>query len=222
VIHPESVIWDFNGTLLNDVALSTQAVSELSLRRGLPGLDIRRHRQNFGFPIWAYYERLGFDLTKEVHAELSEEFHDAYLAGVEACALNEGVLELLQFFGQTGASQFVLSAAEQTLLDAWVGHHGIETFFHGTYGLADNLGSSKTDRGTELLQARGIDPARTLFIGDTDHDVEVALALGCHPVIVLEGHQGRASFEGLECLLYEDFHALLHTLKQSQSYSAPQ
>lgn len=222
MIQPESVIWDFNGTLLNDVALSTQAISRLLLKRGLPGVDIRRHRQNFGFPISAYYERLGFDLTKEIHADLSEEFHQAYLAGVEACVLNDGVLELLRFFRNNGITQFVLSAAEQTMLDAWVQHHGIETFFESVYGLSDKLGSSKGDRGIELLHAYDINPARTLFIGDTDHDVDVAATLGCHPIVVLQGHQHRASFKDLVCDIHEEFGSLLGALRQSRPRPTPQ
>ena len=57
-------------------------------------------------------------------------------------------------------------------------------------------------------------PGETLFIGDTDHDIEVARALGCIPVAVLQGHHTRDRFGGLDCEVYDTFANLLTALRK--------
>lgn len=212
MICPSTVVWDFNGTLLDDVELTASSISVLLRRRNLPGLDVASHRHAFGFPVSGYYERLGFDLSREAQAALSDEFHEAYLAGVAACSLNDGVLELLRHFQRSGIDQFVLSAAEQSLVESWVHTHEIDAYFSGVYGLEDRLAKSKIDRGIDLLTVHCLTPARTLLIGDTDHDAEVAIALGTYPVVVLQGHQDETWFEGSPYEVFGDFRRLMSAL----------
>jgi phosphoglycolate phosphatase len=212
--YPITVIWDFNGTLLNDAALTAASISKLLRRRHLPELDIATHRRIFGFPVSGYYQRAGFDLSTERLTDLSDEFHKEYLAGVADCSLNPGVLELLESFQRANVTQFVLSAAEQSLLETWVTLHRIDPFFTAVYGLTDRLAKSKTDRGIELFSTHAIDPAQTLFIGDTDHDAAVAEELGAHSVVVLQGHQDLTCFDGHDGDIYDSFDELeraLHT-----------
>lgn len=211
-IRLDSVIWDFNGTILDDVALAAASISKVLRGRNLPDLDVSTHRRVFGFPISEYYERIGFDLSVDVLAGVSDEFHEVYLAGVGACSLNDGVLELLEFFQRSNVAQFILSAAEQTMLESWVRIHQLEPFFKAVYGLPDRLGKTKTDRGIDLLSHHAIDSSQTLFIGDTDHDAEVAEALGSQSVVVLQGHQDRARFEGHTCDVFGDFGDLMCSL----------
>ena len=70
------IIWDFNGTILDDVQLGIRCVNTMLSKRGLPVLpDVEAYRQVFGFPIEAYYRRLGFDFEKEdYHTVLAPEW----------------------------------------------------------------------------------------------------------------------------------------------------
>ena len=216
MIRPTAVVWDFNGTLLDDVALAAASISEVLRRRDLPVLDVAMHRRVFGFPISAYYERLGLDLSVEALTDLADEFHEAYLAGVEGCSLNDGVLGLLEHFQRSDVPQFILSAAQQSLLCSWFRVHGVEPFFQLVYGLPDRLAKTKIDRGIDLFRDQHIVPSETLFIGDTDHDVEVAEALGGHPAVVLQGHQDRARFTEATCDVFDDFHGLMSALSGTE------
>jgi len=207
-----AVVWDFNGTILNDVDLAANAVNVMLRKRSLPELSRERHRHLLCFPIADYYRALGLDLETETHKDLADEFHEGYLAGVGSCGMNEGVPELLDAFRQANIAQYVLSAAEESMLLSWVRLLGIESCFDGVYGLTDRLAGSKTDRGRDLMNTHGLDPKTTLLIGDTDHDAEVAAALGCHPVIVLQGHQTRDRINGIPCTIFETFADLKHVL----------
>lgn len=208
----KSVIWDFNGTILNDVELATRSMNELLRRRELPTVDNATHRQIFRFPVSDYYRQLGFDLNREAQRDISDEFHSVYQAGIGTCSLNPGIAEALEFFERHGVDQFVLSAAEEEMVASWVRIHGIQDRFKGVYGLSDRLAASKERRCRSLIADFDLDPSGTLFIGDTDHDVEVARAVGCRPIVVLRGHQDRFRFDGADCEIYDSCQDLVDRL----------
>ncbi|MDE3000083.1 MAG: HAD family hydrolase [Gemmatimonadota bacterium] len=208
----KSVIWDFNGTILDDVELATGSMNELLRRRGLPTIDKATHRRVFRFPVFDYYRRLGFDLNGEDQREISDEFHSVYQAGIGSCSLNPGIAETLEYLEKHGIDQFVLSAAQEEMVVSWVRIHGLPERFKGVYGLSDRLAASKEQRCRDLIDDFDLDPSATLFIGDTDHDVEVARAVGCRPIVVSQGHQDRFRFAAAECEIYGSVHDLVKAL----------
>ncbi len=212
----KSVIWDFNGTIVDDVDLAAESMNVLLRRRGLPTINRSTYRQVFRFPVSDYYRRLGFDLVNEEHSDISDEFHEVYLAGIEACPLNPGIAEALEYLGTSGMDQFILSAAEQEMVVSWVKILGVGEHFGGIYGLSDRLAESKEQRCRDLIEDFNLEPSETLFIGDTDHDVEVAKAGGCRPLAVLQGHQDRIGFARTDCEIFESFHHLVTALRTKQ------
>ena len=208
----KSVIWDFNGTILDDVQLATRSMNELLHRRKLPTIDKAKHKRIFRFPVSDYYRHLGFDLNREEQRDISDEFHRVYQSDIGSCSLNPGIAEALDFQEKHGIDQFVLSAAEEEMVVSWVRIHGIQEHFKGVYGLSDRLAASKEQRCRDLIDDFNLDPSVTLFIGDTDHDVEVARAVGCRPIVVLQGHQDRFRFGDADCEIYDSFHDLVNAL----------
>ena len=59
------IIWDWNGTLIDDAWLFVEIMNEELKERMLPQINIQDYRQHFTFPVKKYYERLGFDFQKE-------------------------------------------------------------------------------------------------------------------------------------------------------------
>jgi len=190
--HLDTVIWDFNGTLIDDVGPVVQSVNKQLEARGLPALSLERYRDVFGFPVADYYRTIGLDPDAESIDSLSEEFHTAYVPMLMDCPLHDGVVEGLEAFRDAGVRQFVLSAMEEEALRAVVGRLGIAEFFEAVYGLGDLNADSKVSRGRELLRDHRIEPRGAVMIGDTDHDAEVAEALGLGIVLVAGGHQSES------------------------------
>ena len=191
----ETIIWDFNGTLIDDVDLVVRSVNVQLAKRGLPELTAKRYRGVFGFPVEAYYRRIGLDPEVESMSELSAEFHDAYSPGLMDCPLHHGVLDVLVQFRESGIRQFVLSAMEERLLHSALELLEIAGFFDAVYGLAHSEADSKISRGRELLAKYRIRPETALLIGDTDHDAEVADALGVSVILIAQGHQSEAKLQ---------------------------
>ena len=187
----EAIIWDWNGTLLNDVHIAIESINQLLRDRKLIPLNLERYLDVFMFPVQDYYEQIGFDLKNEPFEISASQFIAIYNKAVEDCGLHEDVIPLLSQLQQRGYRQFILSAMEQQTLEKTVNDNGISSFFDDLCGLSDHYAKSKVENGKSLILERGLDPERTLLIGDTTHDYDVALAIGCSCVLIAQGHQSK-------------------------------
>ena len=74
------VIWDFNGTVYNDVDACIRSANRLLTAHGLtPFSTVTEYRERFGFPIIDYYRRMGFDFDVTPYDELAVEWVDYYM-----------------------------------------------------------------------------------------------------------------------------------------------
>jgi len=185
----QSIIWDWNGTLLNDLDFCISTINILLNKRGLKQVTRDSYKEVFSFPVKDYYEAIGFDFKKEDFAIPAREFIDIYDAGVKDCSLHKAAIEILFFFQQKGIRQFVLSAMKQNMLEETLKQQGIFDYFEGIAGLNDHYAVSKIERGKQLINQFGINKTKATIIGDTLHDWEVAQQLGTDCILVSDGHQ---------------------------------
>ena len=202
------VIWDWNGTLLDDAWLCAEIDSELLVRQGRPPLTLARYRECVGFPISDYYERLGFDLKAADYDALASGFFDEYRNRCGECALRPGASATLALLARNGMSQSVLSAYQHDALEELLAEHGIRDYFAHVLGLDDHYVGSKEDNGRRLLALLGCAPEEALMIGDTDHDAEVAAAIGADCVLLVGGHLSRARLAAAGVPVLDNLHDL--------------
>lgn len=185
------VIWDWNGTLVDDVALCVRVLNELLAEHQLPALDLDRYRAHFDFPVIHFYRHLGFDTAGESFESISTRFIELYHRYADSCGLYPQVPEVLQMLADSGLGQSILSASHQEHLEAAVEHYGVRGFFSGLYGIDTIHAPGKRERGREALRHLGLPPEDVLLIGDTLHDAAVAQDLGIDCVLVTCGHHGQ-------------------------------
>ena len=89
------VIWDWNGTLVDDVDVAVAAVGKLLGEHGLPQISRRDYLETFCFPITEYYRRIGFDFEKVPFSKLADRFIVNYEAVFPHCRLHAGAQETL-------------------------------------------------------------------------------------------------------------------------------
>lgn len=195
--HKKHVVWDWNGTLLNDVDAVLGAIGDLLEGHGLARVDRDQYRAVFGFPILEYYKKLGFDFEKESFEVLSERFVAHYAARASECALHSGSQDLFGALDKIGIVQSVLSAAHEPHLLRQLEHYGIRGHFRNVFGLSDHYAASKVARGKQLLDVCGFAAADTILVGDTDHDLEVGQELGIDVLLLADGHQSYERLRGL-------------------------
>lgn len=201
------VLWDWNGTLLDDVDVAWEVMNGMLTERGLPLLDRQRYTSAFRFPVEDYYRDIG--LTEEPFALLAERFITAYIEANTSCSLQRGTEEVLAAVHASGRSQSVLSAAHQEVLTRDVARCAIGHHFTDLVGLSDHHARSKVEEGRAWLKRARLSPDAVVMVGDTDHDAEVAEAIGIGCVLMSHGHQDAARLRGTGLPVFEDLHALL-------------
>ncbi|MBP5286080.1 MAG: HAD family hydrolase [Kiritimatiellae bacterium] len=177
------VLWDWNGTLLDDTPAALDTLNKMILRRGGRPITMAFYRDNFAFPVKPFYERIGIVLENEDWDSIAIEYHDVYAA--EPKELNRDSLEALALVEKAGARQSIISALRQDLLEGELSRRGIAGRFDHVCGV-DNLdGAGKIHRALELRGMIAGDDA--VVIGDALHDKEVADAIGAKCVLCAQG-----------------------------------
>ena len=189
-MRPELILWDWNGTLLDDVELCVDALNRLLAAFGYPQrYDRDQYRAIFGFPIEEYYIRAGFDFGRHSFALLAEEYMKDYVPASASCPLMDGAVDALEAFRKAGLRQVILSASQLSTLRDQVAQRGVTKYFDRLLGLGDIYAKSKVEVGLQYMRTCGQDPANVVMIGDSVHDYEVAKALGVQCVLQSSGHQ---------------------------------
>ena len=191
------VIWDWNGTLLDDAWLCVEVMNGLLGPRGLPVLDAARYQELFRFPVRDYYVRLGFDFAVDPFEKVGTDFIAGYQERQHECRLQRGAEQALASLSALGIGCSILSASQQWRLEEQSARLGVRERFTTVLGLTDHFAGGKLENGRRWIAQLGIDPKRVLLVGDTDHDCEVAHAIGVRCVLVPSGHQSPERLKAL-------------------------
>lgn len=190
------IIWDWNGTLLNDTWLCVEVLNGLLARRGRAPISPEDYRANFGFPVIRFYEYLGFDTDTDSFEAVSHEFMGDYeTRWLKECVLHPEAVAVLTAMTDLGLTHSVLSAAKQEALEHGIGHYGINQHFSGLCGTDNIYAHGKVERGRQWMAHLGQDPADVVLIGDTLHDHEVAEAIGTDCILLGHGHHSPERLE---------------------------
>ena len=188
----KAIIWDWNGTLLDDTAICIESMNELLEVRNLELLNHAKYSEIFTFPVRDYYLHAGFDLEAEAFEGPAMDFIRRYHKRLPEAALHEGVPEILACLKKKGFSQSVLSAMEHdSLLDS-MRQKGVAHFFDHITGISDHYAHSKLEIGEMLMQELVYPAEQVLIVGDTLHDLEVGEGLGIEVLLIANGHQSYA------------------------------
>lgn len=207
-----TIFWDWNGTLVDDVATVVQVNNQVFARYGYPPTTQEAYRRLFRFPVIEYYRDLG--VTDEDFRAIAKEWNEGFVQAFHQVPLKKDVPETLRRFRQAGFRQVILSASQREQLQVQVQQYPeLQGMFHDVLGLEDVYAVSKVQLAKDYMARTGTDPADALFIGDTTHDAQVAAAIGCPCRLIAGGHQVDEVLRGagvpvLQSLaqLYEELH----------------
>lgn len=203
------IIWDWNGTLLDDVLACVEAINILLEQRKLHSISAEQYLEIFDFPVKDYYLKLGFDFSKDDWDQVATDYHKAYEVASGHAPLRDGTEYALTKLGESGLGMSILSACELKILRRMVKERHIMNRFEHIYGLDNFHASSKVDLGHALFSNTGLDKQGTLLIGDTTHDFEVAQAMGIPCLLMTGGHQATHKLAKLNCPMVPDFQGVL-------------
>jgi len=186
------IIWDWNGTLIDDAWLFVDVMNNILQKRNMHTITIEEYRNIFGFPIKNYYEKLGFNTKKESIEMLGLEFIKEYKKRQYEAVLFSMTEMILTQLLNLSIKQYILSACHQKLLDNHLKFYNLEKYFTNIMGVDNYFAKSKINKGIELIKIMQVNPNDILFIGDTKHDFEVAKKIGVDCLLISHGHHSHS------------------------------
>lgn len=199
------IIWDWNGTLLDDVDLCIESINQLLDKEALPKLQDRDSYQRvFRFPIIEYYRDAGFDFDKRSFPELAQDYMEYYQPRSLSCHLHFGVKEVLQRFQDAGYVQVLLSASKIEFLLEQLSMYDIRPYFTEVLGLDNTHAHSKAELAKEFAKRHEKNAASMVFIGDSVHDFEVAQGANADCVLIANGHEHIEKLQATGCKVVAD------------------
>ena len=157
------IIWDFNGTLLNDAQLSVDLDNYVFDRIGVPRITLEDYRNNMTMPVRDFYPLVGVNYDAHSYEEIARIWLDEFNRKAIGVGLLHGALEAIQRLGLT-------------------------PYMRDISGLQDESASKKTEIGRRQLHELGLAGADVVLVGDMLADAHLAEALGADCVLVSWGH----------------------------------
>lgn len=176
-----NLIFDWSGTLVDDLGPVIEATNAVFERHGLEPLGREEFRRRFRLPYVDFYDE---HLPGVPMAELEDCFRAAFASAKSEVTVLPHAREKLAWCGERGIRAFVLTSMDADAFRAQLEKFGLERAFEATYaGVID-----KRAMIHHILVTHGLDPARTALVGDMIHDVETARHGGVVSVAVLTGY----------------------------------
>jgi phosphoglycolate phosphatase-like HAD superfamily hydrolase len=176
------LVWDWNGTLLDDLDLVVTATNASLATFDGPVITADDHRRDFRRPLPEYYSFvLGRTLDADEYLRLDRAFHTAYRAGLPSCGLAPDALDAIRAWRGT---QSLLSMWFHDELLAEVTRRGLVSLLGRIDGLRSAVGGDrKAGYLAEHLAALGVEGADCVLIGDSVDDAHAAEAVGAGCVL---------------------------------------
>ncbi len=199
------IIWDWNGTLLDDLHQNMQVTNLMLTRRGLPLLDsVEKYHSLFGFPVINFYYKMGYTFENETFQDIAREYNEEMDYLFSETDIFEDAEPTLRAFKHAGLNQLIVSQLEIRTLEQQATEREIDHFFTEILGTRDIYVKSKVDIALGWQRRIGAIWKEILFIGDTSHDIETARALGCECVLVPRGHASKKELETTGCRVFDN------------------
>ena len=160
------VIWDWNGTLVNDAGASWESVNDMLARRELPPITFQQYSSYIETPITGFYRHIFEDFDSMDFGQIAREFHEGTALHMVGRGLMPGAGAVLERLREAGVKQVIVSSCEQGMLTGQVTRYGVAEYFDAILGAGDFHAGSKIDRARDYMARCGISPDRTVNIGD--------------------------------------------------------
>jgi phosphoglycolate phosphatase-like HAD superfamily hydrolase len=196
------IVWDWNGTLLDDHRISLAATNKTFAGLGLPLMEAAEYQARFFAPVRQFFDSVtGRESSDSEWFDFDETFHRYYREGLSAARLAVDAERLLAGWRGTGGTQSLMSMYGDAQLQPLVESYGIRREFVRVDGRQRPSGGSKAlEMADHLVRLREVDglvvePSQMVVIGDAADDGYAARHVGARAVLHTGGSQGRAALE---------------------------
>jgi phosphoglycolate phosphatase-like HAD superfamily hydrolase len=190
------IVWDWNGTLKDDLGEMVLAMNVTLAALGSPPIDRDTYQELHGVPIRAFYARILKRPVSDPEWALAEQTYLQHIS-TRPVHLRPGAATLLRTLFRMGYRQSLLSLSPHDVLTAEAATAGVAGFFEridGRRGTDSGKTRALADHLARLQHP--VPPRRVVVIGDTLDDACAAHAAGAHAVLFTAGLQHRDLLTG--------------------------
>lgn len=184
------VLWDWNGTVLDDFEISLEAVNLLLDSYEKPRITKEQYYAYMDTPISRFYSRL-FDFNLTPFSELGQKFHTIYAELLKKATLSIGILETVEALSSLNIPQYIVSASHRNKILPKAKELGILGYMKDVIAADDYNAADKIQRTIDYFKRKDVCLDRCIIIGDSMHDLEMANKIGAECVLLSSGHEGK-------------------------------
>ncbi|MEJ6005746.1 HAD-IA family hydrolase [Paucibacter sp. AS339] len=188
------IVFDWDGTLFDSTALITRSIQAAAVDLGLPEPSTARASYVIGMGLNEALAHALPDLPPSRYPELGQRFRHHYVAAQHQITLFDGVLEMLGALKARHHWLAVATGKSRRGLNEVLQVESLRAVFDGTRTADETAGKPNPQMLNELMREFGVDAERTLMIGDTIHDLQLARNAGTASVGVGYGAHDHQSF----------------------------
>lgn len=189
------VIWDWNGTIVNDTWLFVELMNKVLKKRKLGLINEIDYKNLFCFPLEKYYQKLGFAFQNEPYEVPSMEFIKLYDQNKYRPLLFNGIVTILSLVKSLNHYNYLLSAQNEGPLMELVKFYKLNSYFSIIKGTDNFHARGKNIIAKEILKKISTTADDIIFIGDTTMDSEMALKNNCKIIAITYGHHAANRFD---------------------------
>jgi phosphoglycolate phosphatase len=188
------IVFDWDGTLYDSTALITRCIQAACADLGVPVPSDRDASYVIGMGLREALQHAAPALPRERYAELGARYRHHFVARQHEIAFFDGTLAMLQALRARGHLLGVATGKSRAGLDEALNTSALVGLFDATR-TADETASKPDPRMLrELMRELGVGPQRTLMIGDTTHDLQLAANAGTASIGVSYGAHEHDAF----------------------------
>ena len=184
----KNFIFDWSGTLVDDLGPVLDSTNKVFNHFGKPSFTREKFCSEFSLPFKNFYERFLPDISMP---ELEILYTKFFNESEEKVKLLEGSRDLLDVFKKSKINTYLLSSIQKQHFENQAAELGLLNMFNRVYTEA----LDKRDWISKLLKDNFLKKEETVFIGDMQHDIETAQFAGVYSVAVLTGYNSREMLE---------------------------
>lgn len=186
------IVWDWNGTILDDNHVMLDSVNEVCRHYGRPEINMETWRDALCRPLWRCYGKiLERELTWDDWSNIEQIYHDAYRKYIAQCRLAVDAHGILDSAKNSGFSQSLLSMGFHDDVTAQIDRFSIQDFFVRIDGVLDPVaGGKKAEYLATHLERMNMPPEHCVVVGDVVDDADAAHRVGAECVLVTTGMSG--------------------------------
>ncbi len=207
------IVWDWDGTLANSTGMIVNAIVKAAEQVGLPTLDPQAASNIIGLGLKESIYALYGDIPSEKAQALAAQYTTNYYAGESEIPLFDGAKETIIELNRRGYKLAVATGKGRRGLNLALQHCGLGNYFHATRTVDECFSKPHPQMLDELMDLLVATPERTLMIGDTSYDLQMAQNAGVASVAVTFGAQTQDKLVGYNPLkIFDQFNGLSNWL----------